>query len=409
MFAKYFNLRSLIARLSAQSAMLVVGGLCLVVVACPADASYGSDVQALVNYLGEIQLADGAFADSDSRAMHTIDPNLSMFADMGLAEVDDAAPVLANLQWYVANMLPPGTYGGVYYPGCPIPTWTFTTSPFAEATQPPPWNTDSTAGNFLTAMMLLYQTGDPTSQAWVATQEANAECVAASQLGTFQPTYNLTTNFPGYPAMEAMDNFDGWRGMGSAAWLEANVWNNATMSSTYATYQTNLGIGLSALWDTTTGLYDLRIRVHKGRHSPASCATIFFPDCLVQLWAVTDGYLSPTDPKAVTIWTTFKTDWPGAPDYPPPARDAYARSAWAAQAMGDTDYLSEYDTCLNHYEEEHGYPFPSWFSMDGGQMLTALALPPQYRREYSPRRDARSWGASAYRRGRARAHRAACM
>jgi hypothetical protein len=368
---------------SGKPITLVLAALCIIVAAPPASASYSHSTQLLREYLSEIQLGDGAIADTDGRNSHTIDPGKSVFADMGLALADDPAPALENLQWYVAKMFPPGTYGGEHYVGCSMPIWNFTTSPFKETPQPPPWNTDTVGGNFLTAMQLLYQTGDAASQAWIATQESNAECVAASQEGTYQPAYHLTTNYPGYPGMEAEDNFDGWRGMGAIAWLEANVWNNPSMAATYGVDQANLAVGLTSMWDVGTGMYDIRIKVRRGTHTAADCRT-FTPDCLMQLWPITDGFMSPSDPKSISLWRKFRTSWPGAPYAPPPSQDADPRSAWAAAIMGDEAYLHEYNNCLNAYEASRGYPFPSWFSNDGGQMLSALVIhgQPQMRRDF---------------------------
>jgi hypothetical protein len=357
---------------------LIFAAVCIMLAAVPAGASYSSRTEALLQYLSAIQLADGAIADTDGRNAHTIDPGKSVFADMGLALANDPAPALANLQWYVSKMLPPGVYGGREYAGCPMPIWEFKTSPFEESATQPPWNTDTVGANFLTAMALLYQTGDAASQTWIATQEANAECVAASQQGTYQPAYHLTTNYPGYPAMEAEDNFDGWRGMGSIAWLEANAWGNSKMAATYSADQANLGVGLASLWDTKTGLYDIRIKVRRGTHTEADCSR-FTPDCLMQLWPVTDGFASPADTKSISLWRRFRVSWPGAAYAPPPERDADPRSALAAAMMGDQAFLERFTNCLNAYEAAQGYRFPAWFSNDGGQMLAALSIRTQRR------------------------------
>jgi hypothetical protein len=348
----------------------------LAFVLCTATAlpAFDSATRPLDSYLRQIQLPDGAFADSNASNASHVTPYRAAYAAIGLATAGDAAPVLAFAKWYVAHMNGDDEWG----PGCTIYDFTFTRNPYTIKPTKTGGAMDAPAGVFLTAMRYLYDTRDPKARAWVSTQEANAQCIARAAYGLYQPAYDCTQAITGYNFCLTEDNLEVWRGLGDVAWLEAGAWSNKAMETSYLHEQSSIGVGLTQMWDPKNQTYNWARSIVNGAFTKSSWWQ-FYPGAVTQLWPVIVGYARPDDPRSIELWRNFKAAWPFMP-FRSPVFSPWPWTALAAAKMGDQRFVGAYVDSLNASYAAAGYPY-GWESSDGGNMLTALVWFEAYSRQ----------------------------
>jgi hypothetical protein len=364
---------------------------------CSATALPAADpaARALDSYLQELQLPDGVLANSNAANAANVTPYKASYAAIGLALGGDAPTALAFERWYVAHMNAADSWG----PGCTIDDFTFTRTPFAMTATGKAGAMDAPAGVFLTAMRVLYATGDKNSQEWIATQERNARCIARAAYGLYQPAYHCTQAITGYNFCLTEDNFEVWRGLGDIAWLEDHVWGNASMAAAYEAQQSDIGVGLAQMWNPQLGTYNWARSILTGAFTRSAWSQ-FYPGSVTQLWPVIVGYAAPDDPRSIALWQSFKAAWPNAAIKSPVA-SPWPWIAVAAAKMGDLGFVNQYASCLNASYANQGYPY-GWESADGGNMLTALVWAEEYARRHSAgsrRRGQRLYCVNRYARG----------
>lgn len=332
-----------------------------------ARASVAPDVSNLTSSLHAVQLPDGAFADSAASKETHVTPYRGAYAAIGLALAGDPQSALAFARWYVAHMNSDDEWG----PGCTIYDFTFTRRPFRLESTKTGNAMDAPAGVFLTALRSLYATGDARAQAWVTSQQSNAECIARAASGLYHSEYHCTQAIVGYDFCLTEDNFEVWRGLGDIAWLERNVWGSPSLSSTYRHEQSDIGAGLQQMWDAGNQNYNWARSTSTGAFTKSAWSQ-FYPGSVTQLWPVVVGFAQPDDPRSVALWRTFKTAWPSM-TVQSPVNSPWPWTATAAAAMGDLSFVGAYAGCLGAEYVASGYPYP-WESNDSGNMLTALIL-----------------------------------
>jgi hypothetical protein len=355
-------LPGLLHRTTRASVKPLLAALLIATTACPAFAG----PRELDAYVRSLVLPSGALANSNASNAANSTPYMGAYAAIGLSMIGDAATALAFEKWYVANVNAPGVYG----PGCTIYDFTFTRRPFRMTATGNADATDAPAAVFLTAMYYLYQTGDRAARRWIETQEKSGECIAEASVGLFQSAYNCTAALPGYNFCLAEDNFEVWRGLGAVAWLEANVWGDATAASDYLSDRTTIASGLAQFWNESNGNYNWARSTLTGQFTVSSWSQ-FYPGAVTQLWPEFTGYASPSDRRSLHLWRRFKSAWPNMPRRSPVV-SPWPLTALTAAVMGDAAFLSEYTNGVNACYERQGYPY-YWESADGGNMLAALS------------------------------------
>jgi hypothetical protein len=352
----------------------------LAVVICSGTAvpSVESTKTQLTAYLDAVQLPDGAFADSNASNETHITPYRGDYAALGLSLAGDAATALRFARWYVAHMNRDDQWG----PGCTIYDYRFSRHPFAVASTKSAGAMDAPAGVFLTVLRHLYATGDARAQAWVVGEEVDAECIARAAYGLYQPAYQCTQAVVGYNFCLTEDNFEVWRGLGDLAWLEGNVWNNSAMQSAYLEDQSSVGEGLSQMWNAQNQNYNWARSIVNGAFTRSSWSQ-FYPGSVTQLWPVIVGYARSDDPRSIELWQSFKAAWPLMP-LASPVQSPWPWTATAAAKMGDLQFVTQYESCLNAHYAARGYPY-TWEVHDAGNMLTALIWASERAQRHWPR------------------------
>lgn len=346
---------------------LAIGLLAFALCGAQAWPANIGDVRALDGYLQSLQLPDGALANSNAANAAYVTPYKGAYAAIGLALAGDANTALGFDRWYASHVNARNTWG----PGCTIDDFTFTRQPYEMHATGTAGAMDAPAGVFLTALRYLYETGDATARAWLADQEARTQCIAEAAFGLYQPAFHCTQAIVGYDFCLTEDNFEVWRGLGDLSWLEENAWHNPKMAAAYAAEQYDIGIGLSEMWDAQRGTYNWARHIHTGVFTH-SAWTQFYPGAVTQLWPVIVGYAQPDDPRSIALWRNFTTHWPTVTTKSP-VDSPWPWNAIAAARMGDTNFVTSYDDCLNADYASKGYPY-QWESADGGNMMTALLL-----------------------------------
>lgn len=144
-----------------------------------------------------------------------------------------------------------------------------------------------------------------------------------------------------------MDNAEVHAGLTDAAWIAADVWNDAAEAGWYSSKATALKTNYDGvLWLSASSAYS-RARLD-GAPPDAWSPDVWFPDATTQPYPFMYGVISPTSARATGIWNRLNSAWPAWTQCqmtdPDGDQEPFSEVGYAAAVRGDharaRDYLS---------------------------------------------------------------------
>jgi hypothetical protein len=332
--------------------------------ASPADpppSTYTSNVASAGQWIAtHSTLPDGAILYSATEIV----PYYSNIAAIGMTKDSANYPqVRAWMEWYIHHL----SATDVWDLGNSI--YDYDVSGTVETPRNTADSTDSYPATFMTLAWRFYRTGDIAAQSYVTTILPELDLIG-QQLVKTQQVDGLTWAKPNYQIKYLMNNCEGYRGMRDLASLFQAVGNNSRAS--YYTSHADLAYqGLMGMWlGDSFAIY----RDVVGNLALPSWST-WYPDATSQLFAVLEGVLPASDPKAEQVYAKFNSAWPGWPVLSFNATDPFP---WvlvsnAAATMGDSSRVNAYLVTIQDKYVNNGYPWP-WYSMEAGWFMRVNAF-----------------------------------
>ncbi|HEV3156308.1 MAG TPA: hypothetical protein VGZ00_03070 [Candidatus Baltobacteraceae bacterium] len=310
-------------------------------------------------WLAQHQLADGAIVYTSTE----IEPYYANLAAVGLVKIpSQLANVRAWIGWYVAHI----NTTDVWNLGNTIYDYTYTSSGVETATKSAD-SVDSYVATFFTLLRQLYDTGDPTSQAYVVSLRPTLEKLGATIIAIQQPD-GMTIAMPSYPIAYLEDNCEVHRGLSDLAYLEQTAFSNSTNAAKYTAAAAQVAGGISTLWSSSLQAYAWAKGEPGGELNLPSWST-WYPDATSQLFPVLDGVIPATSSRAVALWKSFNTAFPTWDQLTDLGSSAGGFPTVlvgdAAAMMGDVTHSSVYIQSIQKIYGASGYPWP-WYDAEAG-------------------------------------------
>lgn len=312
------------------------------------------------------QLPSGAIAEALPPVF--IQPYFANLAAMGLVAARQHLDAVEKwMRWYVAHLNVTDVWninnGGTMY------DYNVDTGGVETAT----YNADSTdsyAATFLSLARMYFETGDTNAQAYVRSIKTNLENIADVEFKTAQAD-SLTVAKPDYPVRYVEDNIEVWRGLTDASALEAAAWGDTAKQHLYSSQAAKVASSIEAeMWNESAGWYYTAIFDNGDKET--NNWSEWYPDSVSQLFPIIYGLISPTSPRAVSLYTKFNESWPawatgqrGGDIFP------WAMIDYAAAIMGDTARRTTYNQWVATNYPSYQWP---WHAGEGGFFARANIL-----------------------------------
>lgn len=328
--------------------------------------TYQTNLTSTGNYIAGQQLSDGAILYTASE----IDPYFGNLAAIGWLKDNSTnriPAVEAWMSWYINHFNWPdynGIYGTVY---------NYNVSNGIETSTQSYDSADAYAATFLSLAQALWNTGDPGAQSYLTNIGWYDFNVVGNVLTTLQQTDGLVIAKPDYAIKYTMDNGEDYRGLADIAALALQAFGDSNSQSWYNAHAINVQSGMqSYLRVPGADLY----YAYVGASSPD--LTKWYPDTVAQLWPITNGVISAGSTQAKSIYSQFKTAWPGWYNLSFNTQDAFPWCAvsYAAYLEGDRTEANKYIVSIqNKYVNANpAFPWPFYSAEAGWFMRTNAAL-----------------------------------
>ena len=356
--------------------LLVIAGLLLSGLSLKAGSSAGVDYNYIIDsearYLASCVVSSGAIIEGKSflttfqgTPHYQICPYESNFA--ALALLDDPTPrnlaiVKKWMTWVFNHLNLDGsiydyyvdkTSGGIEHPSVDA----YTRENIKDYD-----SRDSYAATFLT-LARRYAEVVPADTSWLRGYSDQIEsignalysCVDDSahqfSAGKFSADNNdgLTVAMPAWQAKYTMDNSETNEGLRDMVWLEQNI-STYHNSLFYQNLLSDNNTGFVNLWDDSTSTY------YVAEGSQATNWKTFYPDATCQLWPIWCGVISPSSPRAISLYSTFNSYYPGWENgkyYDP---FPWAALSYIAAVMNDSSRVNSYLTYIQELLNKGQYP-----------------------------------------------------
>lgn len=307
-------------------------------------------------------LPDGAIYFTSDK----INPYFGNLAALGLTKNSAYYPqVKAWMQWYIAHMNWPSDKWG-NNPACTIYDYSVSgtgTTNITETSLNDADSTDSYAASFLSLAWAFWQTGDAGARAYIRTLPYQLDCIGGAITHT-QQSNGLTFAKPDYQFELLMDNAEVYKGMIDVAQLFGAL-NDPNYPNTQAWYNGKAKLvhdGIrDHMWDATNNNYFWYFG------APPTDWSTWYPDSTAQLFPVLHGVISPSDPRATTVYQTFNQKWP---NWSTQFADAFpwVAVAGASAIMGDKPLVDHYINLVQNTYVDNGFPW-TWYSAEAGWFM----------------------------------------
>jgi hypothetical protein len=319
-------------------------------------------VGALANQITAKQLADGAILNTST----SINGYFANYSAIGLVVAGRYSSALAWAKWYAKHVNAPGVWGQ----GCSIYDYQYVDG--KESSTGTASSVDAHGASYITLLKAMYRSGDAASVTYVKSVRPQVECITLS-VTSLIASNGLAQVKPGNNIQYLIDNAQVYRGLGDAAWLEANAWGETQQSALYASLQKGVAKGIATMWNSGLNMY--ASYTTPSGHIDTPTWSTWYADSTAQLFLVINGVLKPSDPRAVGLYKAFNAAWPrwtlgtsGNPSGFP-----WAAVAQAAAAMGDTARVNAYAANVDAlYGGVWSWP---WFDYESACLIHALVMP----------------------------------
>jgi hypothetical protein len=325
-----------------------------------ASSTYGSNIAGAAAWLNTQQLQDGAILYTSSK----IEPYYANLAATGLTKIPAQLPHVRQwMAWFVSHINAADVWGlgGTIYD--------YGYSAGVETPLTGVDSVDSYNATFLTLARVLYDTGDPTSQQYVASLKPALEKLAATIVAIQQPD-GLTIALPGTKFAYLMDNTEVYRGLSDLSYLESNVFGNGANASTYTQDAQLVATGISSLWNASNSTYAYAKSEPDGVLNQSSWSN-WYPDATSQLYPIVEGVISPSSAQALSLWSGFNSVYPQWPTLSNPSGYPWAVVADTAVLMNDTSGVTAYIANTQSQYAAKNFPW-RWYCAEGGWYIRAM-------------------------------------
>ena len=346
------KLSSLLVVITAWAAMVPVHG-----------EDYARNITATSAWLATQQLPDGGILYTSNE----IEPCFANLAAIGWLEDSTRIPqVEAWMSWYVDHLNWPdrwGEYGTVY---------DYSVAGVTETSLDRFDSADSYAATFLSLAEALWNTGDPSAQAFIKDTVGEYSLnVIGNVITNLQRSNGLVYAMPSDPVEYLMDNSEDYRGLMDFAHLAAQAWGDADAASWYTVHARAIQTGIqSALYVRNSGLY----RPYAGSDAPN--LKIWYPDSVAQLYPMVQGVIAPGSSRSKLVYAAFNRAWPGWVDLSFNSQDKFpwVVVSYAAFLARDRARVDRYiNTIRNRYLiTEPMFRWP-WYNAEAGWFMRVNA------------------------------------
>jgi hypothetical protein len=333
----------------------------LFAVAPALSQNYRQNITVTEAWLQTQILPDGAILDTSSQ----INPYFANLAAIGMLQGDQTKipQVKAWMTWYINHFNWPdynGVYGTVY---------NYKVYSTVETSIQDYDSADSYAAAFLSLTWALWETGDPSAQAFIRGIGEYAFNVVGNVITKLQQSNGLVYAKPNYPIGFTIDNSEDYRGLVDLADLMLAAWGDSNGSNWYIAHATELQNGIQSV------LYDSRLKLYyTSAGAAAPNMATWYPDSVAQLFPITNGVIAASSAQAKTVYFKFNGAWPGWDHMSLDSQDSFpwAVVSYAALLMGDTSRANTYITTVENKYEGVGFPWP-WYCAEAGWYLRSNA------------------------------------
>jgi hypothetical protein len=325
-----------------------------------ASTSYSSNIAGAAAWLNSQQLHDGAILYTSSK----IEPYYANLAATGLTKVPSQLPHVRQwMAWFVNHINTTDVWGL----GSTIYDYGYSggvETPLNSAD-----SVDSYNATFLTLARVLYDTGDASSQQYVASLKPTLENLAAT-IVAIQQTDGLTIALPGTKFAYLMDNAEVYRGLSDLSYLESNAFGNGTKASTYTQDAQLVAAGISSMWNASNSTYAYAKSEPNGVLNQSSWSN-WYPDATSQLYPIVEGVIPPSSTQALSLWNGFNSAYPQWATLSNPSGYPWAVVADTAVLMNDTGAVTTYISNTQTQYAAKNFPW-TWYCAEGGWYIRTM-------------------------------------
>lgn len=336
---------------------------------CSASVDYSGIIESESSWVAGLQQPSGAIVISrDSTFVwngvtsYKIEPYFANLAVTGMLENPTTANILVAkkwIEWYFDHLNQPdynGINGSMYVYYANISTNAETSSAGYDST-------DSYGTTFATLLKKYYEvSGDSTL---LINNKSKIEMAVDSAIAT-QQTDGLTYSKPDYQIKYLMDNVEVNEGLASADWLERNVLGDTTKANYYLGKKNLNATGIETLWNTTNNNYN-------SSAGQASNWGVFYADATCQVFPIWTGVIVPTSSRAISLYDTLNTNYPGWPSLSTPDAFPWAILAYSGSVMGDSDRVNTFLENIQDTYISTGHAWP-YYNMEAGFTIRAAKM-----------------------------------
>jgi len=324
--------------------------------------NYQENVSQTSAWLTSQQLSDGAIRYTSTG----IEPYFANLSAIGwLTDSTKIPQVEAWMQWYIGHINRPdynGLYGTIY---------DYNVSNGVETSSGSYDSADSYAATFLSLAEALWNTGNPSAQAFIQNIGENDFNVIGNVIINLQQANGLVYAKPDYRIEYLMDNSEDYRGLSDFASLATQAWSDTATTTWYNEQASKIQSGIqNLLFIPSAGLY----YPYVGSTAPNLGA--WYPDSVAQLFPITNGVIASTSSQASVVYSKFNAAWPGWPQLSYNSQDSFpwCVAGYAGYLMGDATRSNTYILSIQsqYVNASPEFPWP-FYPAEGGWFMRANA------------------------------------
>ncbi|CAH1217611.1 hypothetical protein PAECIP111891_04602 [Paenibacillus allorhizoplanae] len=334
-----------------------------------AHVDYSGIIESESNWVAGLQQPSGAIVVSKTNTFlwppvtgatsYKIEPYFANLAVIGMLENPSAANILVAknwINWYFNHLNQPdynGINGSVYVYYANASTGVETSSGGYDST-------DSYGTTFATMLKKYVEvSGDSTL---LINNKAKIEMAVDGSIATLQ-TDGLTYSKPDYQIKFLMDNVEVNEGLASMAWLENNVLGDSTKGTYYSGKKSSNTTGIESLWNTGNNNYN------SSAGQPSNWG-VFYADATAQVFPIWTGVILPTSARAISLYGSLNSNYPGWPNLSTPDAFPWAILAYSGSVMEDSTRVNTFLTNIRESYITTGHPWP-YYAMEAGFTIRA--------------------------------------
>lgn len=320
---------------------------------------YGAEIAAMGNWMASsAMLPDGTTLYSSTKIM----PYFGNVAAIGMSK-DPAqlSRVRGWMQWYVAHLNATDRWGlhNTMYDYSVTATGLQVSTGDADSL-------DSYAATFLSLARSAYESGDSVTQQYVLTIRDTLYSIADTVVA-LQQSDGLTIAKPDYPMEYLMDNSEVYRGLSDMTFLSNDAFADAARQNSYGAAAARVYEGVQSLWNSSTETY---APWKQGNSLGIAAWNSWYPDSTSQLFPILFGIITPSEPRAVQLYSRFNEQFPAWSSLTIPDEFPWALVADVASIMQDRTRANSYLSAVKQKYGSSNYAWP-WYCAEAGWYMRA--------------------------------------